>query len=140
MSHRDLVDRVVDAIRRGDADAYAVLFAEDATLEHPLAPGPLRGRAVIRQGEQALFDAFSDVDVELRSVTSDESRIAAEVVLRATHTGAIDLGDGEPVQPTGARIELPAVWIFEFRADGLVGAARDYFDTAAMMSQLGIGP
>jgi steroid delta-isomerase-like uncharacterized protein len=133
------VEQIVDAIRREDAEAYAELFAEDAVLEHPLAARPLKGRALIREGERALFDAFSDVDVELRSFVSEGPRVAVEVVLRATNTGSIDLGDGEPVQPTGRRIEVPAAWIFEFGTDGLVRAERDYFDTAALMAQLGLG-
>ena len=140
MTNRDIAEQVVHAIRREDAEAYAKLFAEDAILEHPLAAGPLQGRALIRDGEQAIFDAFSDVDVELRSFVSEGSRVAVEVVLRATNTGSIDLGDGEPIQPTGRRIEVPAAWIFEFGPDGLVSAERDYFDTAALMSQLGLGP
>ena len=140
MTHRDAVEQIVDAIRREDAGAYAAFFAEDAVLEHPLATEPLQGRALIRDGEQALFDAFSDVEVELRSIANEGSRVAAEVVLRATNTGSIDFGVGEPVQATGRRIAVPAVWIFEFGPDGLVSAERDYFDTAALISQLGLGP
>ena len=123
-----------------DAGAYAGLFAEDGTLQHPLAPEPIRGRVAIRNGEQALFDSFSDVDVQLVSLTSDQARAVAEVVLRATNTGAIDLGDGGKIPATGRRIEVAAVWIFDFDTDGLVLAERDYFDTAALMAQLGIEP
>jgi steroid delta-isomerase-like uncharacterized protein len=140
MNHQKLVEQIFDAIRREDAEAYSKLFAEDAVLEHPLAARPLQGRAVIREGEQALFDAFSDVDVEVRTFTSEGPRVAVEVVLRAINTGSMDFGDGEPVQPTGRRIEVPAAWIFEFGPESLVTAERDYFDAAAMMSQLGLGP
>jgi ketosteroid isomerase-like protein len=139
MTHADVTEQILDAIRRGDAEGYAELFVDDAVLEHPLATEPLRGRALIRDGERALFDAFSEVDVELRSFTSEGSRVAIEVVLRATNTGPIALGDTDPIQPTGRRIEVPAVWIFEFGADGLASAERDYFDTAVLMSQLGLG-
>ena len=139
MSHRQTVEHIVNAIRRSDADAYAGFFAEGAVLEHPLAPDPLQGRVAIREGEQALFDSFSEVEVELRSLTDDAATAVAEVVLRATHTGPIDLGEGEPLPPTGHRIAVRAVWIFEFGSDGLVAAERDYFDTAAMMAQLGTG-
>lgn len=139
VSHRQAVDQIINAIRHSDADGYARLFAEEAVLEHPLLPEPLNGRAAIREGEQALFDSFSDVEVELRLVAGDENSVVAEVVLRATNTGPIDLGEGEPVPATGRRIEVPAVWIFDFGPDGLVTAERDYFDTASMMAQLGLG-
>ncbi len=71
-------------------------------------------------------------------MTSEGIRVVAEVVLRATNTGSIDLGDGEPMAPSGRRIEISAVWIFDFGADGLVRSERDYFDTAELMAQLGI--
>src|SRR5688500_9887433 len=106
MSERDVVNQIVDAIRRRDAGAYAAAFAEDAVLEHPLAPAPLRGRAVIREGEQALFDAFSDIDIEVKSVTTEGARVVVEVTLGATNTGPIDLGDGEAVAATGQRIQV----------------------------------
>jgi steroid delta-isomerase-like uncharacterized protein len=138
MTERETLDRIVDTIRRRAAEEYAQLFAEDATLEHPLAPEPLQGRAAIQEGEQALFDAFSDVEVELRSVTTEPSRAVAEVVLRATNTGSIELGEGEPILATGRGFELPAAWIFEFDSSGRVSAERDYFDTAVMLAQLGL--
>lgn len=134
---REGVERIIDAVRRGDTEAYAAGFATDAELIYPLSPEPVRGRDAIREGEQGLFDAFTDIDVEVRSLTSEGSTTVAEVVLRATNTGPIDLGEGEPLPATGVRVELPAVWVFEFGDDGAIVSERDYFDTAAFMAQLG---
>ena len=65
--------------------------------------------------------------------------MVVEVVLRATNTGELDLGQGGVVAATGRRIEVPAAWLFEFGPDGRVAAERDYFDTAALIAQLGLG-
>lgn len=138
MTRRDTIDGILNAIRRGDADGYASHFMEEAFLEYPLAPQPLQGRAAIREGEQALFDAFSDIDIEVLSVTSEAERAVVEVVVRATNTGSIDLGSEDALPATGRRIELPAAWVFEFGPNGLVKSERDYFDAAALMGQLGI--
>lgn len=138
MSQHDSVQRAIDAIRRRDADAYAEVFAENATLQSPLSPAPLEGRAAIRESEQGLFDAFSDVEVEVVRLLSNERNAAAEVVLRATNTGPIHLGSGEPIPATGRRVELPSVWLFDFDSDGRITAERDYFDTAAFMALLGL--
>ncbi len=138
MNVQDLVRRGIDAVRRADADSYTQLFAENAIVHHPLAPEPLEGRAAIREAEQALFDAFSEIEIEVLRLLSDDRGAAVEVVLRATHTGAIDLGGGQPVPPTGRRIEVPSAWFFEVGPDGLVITERDYFDTATFMSQLGL--
>ena len=128
--HETLVRRFIAAIEQRDADAYAALFAEDAVAQHPLVPDPVRGREQIRASEQALYDAFSDVRVELRSLLSSQDSCAMEVVLRATNTGPLDIGDEQPVPATGRTVELPAVWCCEIADDGLIAAERDYFDTA----------
>jgi steroid delta-isomerase-like uncharacterized protein len=138
MSSGDVVGQIVNAIRQEDAEAFGRLFADNAVMHHPLAPVPLRGRSAIRDGEQALFDAFSDVDIKVKSKLNEGQHYAVEVFLSATNTGSIDLGNGRVVPPTGNRIEVPSAWFFDLGADGLVVAERDYFDTATLMSQLGL--
>lgn len=139
VTHSAIVEHIIDAIRRGDANSYVEFFTHDAVFENPLAPEASRGRDAIRDSEQALFDSFSDVQIDIRSLTVDAPRVVAEVILRATNTGAIDIGQAEPVPPTGRRIEISAAWVFEFAPNGRVAAERDYFDSALLIEQLGIG-
>jgi steroid delta-isomerase-like uncharacterized protein len=131
-----IVDRVVAAIEARDADAFAALYAEDAILREPVFAEPSRGRDAIRQGEQALMEAFSDISVEVGTVVADGRTVAVEAVLGASHTGPLDLGEGETLDATGRRIELPMAWFFEVGEDGLIRAERDYFDTGSLMAQL----
>lgn len=135
----EVVKQYLKAIEARDADAFAALFAADAVGYHPLFDGPVRGRDAIRAGEQAVFDAFSDVAVTARSLLGDGSRYAIEVVLTAVNTGPLDMGGGEPLPATGRTIELPATWWLELGEDGLIVEARDYLDTATLMRQLGLG-
>lgn len=134
----EVVQRVVEAVASGNADAVAALYVEHATMHNPLFPEPARGRAAIRAAEQELFDSFSEIEIELRTVLVGENTCAAEVILRATHTGPIDVGGEQPVAATGRRIEDEAVWVFELGDDGLIVEERDYFDTTALLGQLGI--
>ena len=129
---------LVEAVQRRDAEAVASLYAEDAVVHHPLSQAIARGRDAIRAGQQKMFDAFSEVEIELGSVLEGERTCAAEVILRATHTGPIDVGDEEPIPATHIRIEDHAVWVFELADDGLISEERDYFDTSAVLTQLGI--
>lgn len=138
MSYGETVERIVSAIQRGDAQSYAEFFTESAVLEHPLAPKPLKGRDAIRESEQAIFDSFSDIQIDIRSLTHSGQHVVAEVVLRATNTGPMDFGEAEPLPATEQRIEIAAVWVFEFAPSGHVASERDYFDTAKLMAQLGI--
>jgi ketosteroid isomerase-like protein len=64
----ELAERLVDAIANRDANALTALFDDAAVLHHPLSPEPVRGTAAIGASEQARFDAFSDIDVEVRRV------------------------------------------------------------------------
>lgn len=138
MDQADTIRTMIDAIRSADIDAFAGAFAADAVMRHPLAPAVLEGRTAIRESEQALFAAFSDIEIEVVSMLGDAGRAAVEVVLRATNTGPLEFGEEGALPPTGRRIELPAVWVLEFDADGLISAERDYLDTATLMHQLGL--
>ena len=114
------------------------LFAEDAVLHHPLSPEPIRGKAAIGENEQALFDSFSDIDIEVLRVVSEGDDMALELVVRATNTGPLDVGADEKLPPTGRRIELPSVWFLTLGADGKIVEERDYVDTAGLFRQLGL--
>jgi steroid delta-isomerase-like uncharacterized protein len=135
----DVARKVVAAVEAGDADALAGLYAEDAVFHHPLT-GETRGRDAIRQSEQELFDAFTDIEIEVRSLLADERTAAIELVLRATNSGDIDLGEEGPLPATGRRIEDPMTWWLVLGPDDLIVAERDYLDTAGLMSQLGVTP
>ncbi len=132
------VQRLIDAISSRDAPAFAACYAEEAVLVEPLFPEPHRGRDQIAAGEQFLFDAFSDVRPEVITVVSDGSSRAVELVMHATNTGPINLGEGNSIPPTGRRIELPMAWLLDLDEQGLIVSERDYFDTATLLRQLGL--
>ena len=133
-----VVESLVEAITNEDIDAFGSLYAEDAVLYEPLLPEPARGRNQIVEGESALFRAFSDISIAVRKAIESGALAIAEVVLNATNDGPLDVGAGE-VPPTGRRIEVPMVWSLDLDGDGLVAEERDYFDTARIMQQLGLG-
>jgi len=137
MSEKNLkvVRRMTDAVERRDADAMAALYTEDATVRHPLYPEPARGREAIRESQRELFDAITDVEIQVRSVLAGESNCAAEVIISVTHAGPLALR-GKTFAPTGERIEVEEVWAFDLNPDGLIVEERDYLDTSALVAQL----
>lgn len=135
---REIADKLVAAIERRDAEALADLCADDAVVHHPLSPDPIRGKAAIAASEQALFDAFSDIDVDVLRVVTEADDVAIEVVLRATNTGPLEVGADDRLPPTGRRIELPSVWFLRLGGDGRIVEERDYLDTASFFRQLGL--
>jgi steroid delta-isomerase-like uncharacterized protein len=137
MTGDPLVKRLIDAIRARDAAEFGACYADNAVLIEPLFDRPHVGREEIVAGEQALFDAFTEIEVQLGVVLADGHRRAVELVMRATNTGSIDLPDGMSLPATGRRIELPMAWLLDLNDDGLITSERDYFDTATLMQQLG---
>jgi steroid delta-isomerase-like uncharacterized protein len=116
----------------------AALYTQDATVHHPLYADPARGRDAIRASQEPLFDSIADVEVQVRSILTGERACAAEVTIRATHTGTLDVG-GQILPATGSRVEVHEVWAFDLDPDGLIVEERDYLDTATLLSQLGSG-
>jgi steroid delta-isomerase-like uncharacterized protein len=138
VSAPDVIERLVKAITDRDAEAVGALYDEDALLVEPLYPEPVRGRGAIVDGEEALFAAFSEIEIREISRFVERDRLVVELVLAATNTGAIDLGTGEGMPATGRRIEIPMAFFLETSRDGLIVHERDYFDTASLMQQLGL--
>jgi hypothetical protein len=83
MGH-EVAEKLVGAIERRDPDALIELFAEDAVLHHPLSSEPIEGKGGIAASEQALFVAFSDIEVEVLRVVAE-----AHDVLRLESHGKI---------------------------------------------------
>lgn len=132
-----VVDRLVQAIVSKDIDAFGAIYADDAVLSEPLYPEPVVGREAICVGEAGLFHAFSEISIDVKNEVGWGAQIFAEVILRATNDGPLDLGEGE-IPPTHRSIEIPMVWVFAVNEDGLVTGERDYFDTALIIRQLGL--
>lgn len=137
MDETNVVHRMADAVQRRDAEAMAALYTRDATVHHPLYPEPGRGRDAIRASQQELFNAIADVEVQIRSILTGENTCAAEVIIKATQTGTINVG-GKALAATGRKIQVHEVWAFDLDPDGLIVEERDYLDTAALLAQLGV--
>jgi steroid delta-isomerase-like uncharacterized protein len=135
MDRANVVQRMADTVERRDAGAMAALYTQDATIHHPLYAVPARGREAIRASQQELFKAIADVEVQIRSILTGGNACVAEVIIKATHTGALEIR-GQTLPATGNRIEVQEVWAFDLDPNGLIVEERDYFDTAALLAQL----
>lgn len=139
MSGRLVILRMADAIRHHDASAYARLFAERGVLEDPLFPEPVHSPHEIRQAEEMLLAPFDDLDPRIVHVAETGRTAVAEVVLTARHTKPVDVGLGDPLPPSGERVELPMVWVMELDDQDRILCERDYFDTGLLLWHLSHG-
>lgn len=119
------------AIERRDLDGLRALYHPDYAytgtdgVEHD---GPDSGVAVA----EMFTTAFPDLSFEVRAVHAPSDDVAVlELVARGTHTGPLD-----GLAPTGRQLEGVGCNVVEIR-DGRIYRERDYYDTLALMRQLG---
>ena len=77
--------------------------------------------------------AFPDIQLEITSELSTGDRSVVEFTARGTHQGELD-----GIAPTGRSVEVQVCNLIEVR-DGKIVLEREYFDSASMLRQLGIG-
>jgi len=143
MAERDykaIAERFREAFTvRHDAKAVAQIFSEDALLQDPSLPEPVRGRKAIEEWFGAMLRAFPDITGETTSVFGTGDSFAWEWVMRGTHTGPLAGPQGE-IPPTGRRAEVRGCDVCRLDARGLIVEDRSYWDSASMMQQLGLMP
>jgi steroid delta-isomerase-like uncharacterized protein len=123
--------RRADAWRRLDADALVADYAEDAVVESPLAGGTTNGRDQIKQTFRTYFVAFPNLEMTETDVLVDGDRAA----VLATFSGT-DHGGFMGMPPTGRQMNIPVVFVYEFR-DGKIAHDRRVYDFTGLLIQVG---
>ena len=135
--NKQAVERVIRTFNNHDAEAVVQLYTEDATYMLPGEPDPLRGRDAIKESYEMFFRAFPDMSSEILRTMASGEHAFAECVVRGTHTGPLKTPEGE-VEPTDKKIEFGIAFVCKVTPDGLIAEDWTYFDSAVMMSQLGL--
>jgi predicted ester cyclase len=125
----------LDAEKHRDLEATLATFKVGAArLELPggeVADGPAEVAATYRD----LFHAFPDLsfpDLEPGSLCHHGDLVIGETRLQGTHMGTF-----RGLPPTGRRIDMPLVAIFEFDGPDLL-CERVYWDRLTLFIQLGV--
>jgi steroid delta-isomerase-like uncharacterized protein len=130
-------DEGVAAYNAHDLDAMMDFYAEDATLHDPLSPVPIEGHGAIRASYEAMLESFPDARVEILSRAAEGDVLIYELRFVATNDGPLATPEGD-IPATGQDVDLPMTLVVDLDADGRSAESRRYFDTAAMMAQLGL--
>ena len=129
--------KFADALKQRDANAVAALHAPDAELHLPLTPEVAKGRDAIRKFNEPLMKALEDIDIRTLNIATKGDVVAAEFVLTARHTGALEMPTGT-LPPTNRQVTLPAAVFLRINREGLIAEVRGYFDMAGFLQQLGV--
>ena len=134
-SREATVQAHVNAEKQRDLEATLATFKVGAArLELPggdVADGPDQ----VADAYRDLFTGFPDLNVPNRepdSLSHHGDLVIGEFRLQGTH-----LGPFHGLPPTGRRIDLPLVAIFEFDGPDLL-CERAYFDRLTLLIQLGV--
>ena len=126
-----VVRAVIDALNRGDLDAFTGLLAPDAVDRTPL-PGQGPGVEEWRRKWEMLYAAFPDVSLAIEEMAAEAGTVATRYTMRATHEGEFM---GMP--PTGRKLEILLLDMIRVR-DGKVAEHWGLFDQTALTAQLGV--
>jgi predicted ester cyclase len=125
----------LEAERQRDVEATLATFkAGGGRLELP-GGEVADGREAVVDAYRELFTGFPDLslpDLEPGSLIHHWDSVIAETRLLGTHTGAF-----RGLPPTGRRVDVPLLAIFEFDGADLL-CERAYFDRLDLFIQLGV--
>ena len=123
---KDVYQRIIDAISRGDAAGLDELIAPDVVDHNPI-PDQAPGRDGFKQWMAAARTAFPDMRGTVDDVLAEGDRVAARMTWYGTHRG-----DFMGVEPTGNRVSFSAFHLVRFSQ----GRAVEWWGTADLLGAL----
>ena len=133
-----IAQTVYDDWNRRDFDHLASLMADDGAIVFVGSGERFEGPDGARQFSQMWADAFPDGRITIDNVLDAGERVAVEWTGTGTHTGTLTSSAGA-IPATGRSATVQFCDVFEFR-NGKVAMLRTYYDSASLLTQLGVMP
>jgi predicted ester cyclase len=119
------------AFLAGDEAWMREHIAETFERHDPGLDFEVRGPEGVMALHHALMPAFPDMELPLHDFVAEGEKVLVRLTIHATHTGPF--GD---LEPTGRRIEVPVLDLFQIR-DGVFVEHWAQLDNLGMLRQLG---
>ena len=132
------MDRVTDAILKGDSEALKALYAQDAVAETP-DQGTITGRDQIAAYFCDFSAAFPDNAWQERYKHEAGDTAIDEGYIVGTNAGSMTGPNGETIPATGRLVRLRECDVATVE-NGVVTSHRIYFDVYDWLTQLGLAP
>ena len=124
----EIVRLHADAENRHDLDATIATFYRP---RYEFNGSPWDGSEAVRELLTGFMNGFPDFRIEPVRIRHLDDGVLVEGLITGTHAG-----DWAGVPPTGRRVEVPVVGIFEFDDDRLL-CEKVHLDIAAVHRQIG---
>jgi steroid delta-isomerase-like uncharacterized protein len=134
MSMDTALDRYFGAWNARDPDAVVAAITDDGTYEDPVTGAPIGGDA-LRAHVAGLLAGFPDLSFDVVSVApTGDAEAVGRWRMHGTNTGPTPQGPA-----TNGTVDLPGIDVLTYDpAADKVATVVGYFDTATMLSQLGL--
>jgi steroid delta-isomerase-like uncharacterized protein len=141
MSEQDnvrIAQEYIEALNSHDYERVRAYHADSFRSLLPGMPGPVdeAGHRAFLQGN---WTTSSDLSFQTTQTIASGDFVAVTWLGTGTHNGPLMMPSGASVPPTGRKVTVPGVDLFEIR-DGKIVRADVYFDTMTMMAQVGLMP
>ena len=136
VSNSTAVSDSIASYAKRDFDGAMAIYADDAEVSDPT--GKYIGKLEILSQLKSWKTAFPDAKSEVTNQITDGDRVATAFTFRGTHTGTL-AGSMGTIAPTGKHVEVKMELVNWFRG-GKVHRARESFDLAGLLAQLGVVP
>ena len=131
---KEIARRLAEDPWRGKLEETVELVADDYVGHVPGLPEPIRGKEGFRQFFTAYQTAFPDGAITVDDVIAEGDVAAVRWTARGTNTGELW---GMP--PTGKQATVEGIAYVRI-VDGLLREDWTYWDTLALLQQLGVVP
>ena len=125
----------LDLWNSGDFDRMRTLAADDQVWVSPA--GTWTGTDAITSHYREDLTAFPDRQIQVSNWVEEGDTVVAEYEWSGTHSGPLWLPDGTELPPTGQRITLKCVDVYQVR-DGKTVTHHSYYDLLPAMMQAGV--
>jgi ketosteroid isomerase-like protein len=132
------MDRITDAILKGDSEAIKALYAQDAVAETP-EWGAITGRDQIAAYLSDQGVAFPDAAWEELYKHETGDTAIDEGYFVGTNTVSMTGPNGETIPATGRRVRSRQCDVATVE-NGIVTSHRFYYDMQDFFTQLGLAP
>ena len=126
-----IVNQHAEAENRHDVEATIATFHQP---RYEVNGEPSDGEDAVRELLQGFMQGLPDLHIEMGKMRHADDAVFGEGLITGTHDG-----EWAGIPPTGRRVEVPVLAIFEFDEDRLL-CEKVYMDFAAMLTQIGMLP
>ncbi len=130
----EVIQELLEGWNTHDLERIVALVDEGAFWESDTLPEPVRGREAIQQGFQMYLTAFPDVHFNTEQMIASGDYVVGRFLVTGTHQGEL-----QGIQPTNRRVEFHDCIVWQVR-NGKITYIQDYWNTATMLSQMGVLP